>query len=106
MASSIEASTQGAMRRSGASPERIDISTPAAPKASAIDGAPLAASIGRAAIVASRERPVRYGLAARPYMKSAAPASCASSGVVSCPSCSRPRVAITASTAPSAMVRA
>ena len=74
-----------------------------APNATAIDGAPLAASAGRRRSTASAGTPAA-GKAPPPGARAPArrAASWASSGVVSWPSCSRPSVAISASSAPSA----
>ena len=82
------------------------MTVPAMPNSTAIVGAPLAASSGNAINAAMRARQRRNGAAASDHSASAAANNCTSSGVVSWPSCSRPSVAISASSAPSAIARA
>ena len=105
-ASSTAASTHGAKARTWAWRDRAQTRQPPRPTATAMDGAPLAASSGSATSKAMRARQILNGAAASPYSASVVAKSCASSGVVSWPSCSRPSVAISASRPPSAMARA
>ena len=102
----VEISNAGTSPRAAARRDWPHTSSPPRPSATATAGAPLPASSGRDRQAASLARPTRQGAAARAYKNSVAAHNCASSGVVSWPSSSRPSVAISANTAPSATARA
>ena len=74
--------------------------------ATAMAGAPLAAMRGRHSIKASRGMNRRQGAAATHQRKALPQVNCSTSELVSCPSWSKPRVAMKASNPPSARARA
>ena len=105
-AATVAAASQGASNFNSGLLLRRHSTRPNAPHASAIAGAPQAASSGKDSKTPIRAGPLRWLADAAAHCRQASAANCASSGVVSCPSCSRPSVAITASSAPSAIALA
>ena len=79
----VSSNSAGASRRTGAKPERQQISVPRPPSARAIAGAPLLARPSRASPAAARLQRGLKGAAARAQSIRATSLSCISSGVVS-----------------------